>query len=129
MAAVDVVDEYVAGLPGDTRRLGHAEWGVTLRPESAGGHPLDLGLRIADELLRAQAFALPAQDGLDPWVFLRWNRQTRLVRIGCARSGDVWVHGDLPVHAVDERSVDRLLGLTVEGALAVRGYAAGLSGL
>jgi hypothetical protein len=128
MAAVDVVDEYVTALPGETRRLGHAEWGVTLRPESAGGHPLDVGLRIADELLRAQAFALPAQDGLDPWVFLRWNRQTRLVRIGCTRSGDIWVHGDLPVHAVDERSVDRLLGLTVEGALAVRGYAAELSG-
>ena len=121
---MDVVDEYVAGLPGETRRLGHAEWGVTLRAESGGGHPLDLGVRVSDELLRAQAFALPAQDGLDPWVFLRWNRQTRLVRIGCARSGDIWVHGDLPVHAVDERSVDRLLGLTVEGALAVRSYAA-----
>ncbi|HEX8075060.1 MAG TPA: YbjN domain-containing protein [Thermoleophilaceae bacterium] len=127
MAAVDVVDRYVAGLPGETRRLGHAEWGVTLPAESGGGHPLDLGVRVSDELLRAQAFALPARDGLDPWVFLRWNRQTRLVRVGCARSGDIWVHGDLPVRAVDERSVDRLLGLTVEGALAVRGYAAGLA--
>jgi hypothetical protein len=128
MAAVDVVDAYVTALPGETRRLGQAEWGVTLRAETAAGHPLDLGLRIADELLRVQAFALPTQDGLDPWVFLRWNRQTRLVRFGATRSGDIWVHGDLPVHAVDERSLDRLLGLTVEGALAVRGYAAELSG-
>jgi hypothetical protein len=124
MAAVDVIDRYVAALPGDTRRLAHAEWGITLRAESAGGHPLDMSVRVDDELVRAQAFALPAQDGLDPWVLLHWNRQTRLVRMACARSGDVWVHGDLPVAAVDERAVDRLLGLVVEGAVAVRGYAA-----
>ena len=127
MAAVDVVDGYVSALPGDTRRLGHAEWGITVRPESAGGHPLDVGLRIADELLRAQAFALPAQEGVDPWVLLQWNRQTRFVRMASTRSGDIWVHGDLPVGAVDEAALDRLLGLLVEGALAVRGYAAAVS--
>jgi hypothetical protein len=127
MAAVDLVDEYVAALPGETRRLAHAEWGVTLRPESAGGHPLDMSVRIDDGLLRAQAFALPAQEGVDPWVFLHWNRQTRLVRIACTRSGDIWIHGDLPVAGVDEQAVDRLLGLVVEGAIAVRSYAASAS--
>jgi hypothetical protein len=127
VAAVDLVDRYLAGLPGATRRLGHAEWGITLPPDSAAGHPLDMSVRIDDELLRAQAFALPAQDGLDPWVLLHWNRQTRLVRIACARSGDIWVHGDVPVAAVDERTVDRLLGLVVEGAIAVRTYAASAS--
>ena len=123
MAAVHVVDDYLAGLPGETRRLGHAEWGITLRPESAAGHPLDVGLRISDGLLRAQAFALPAQDGIDPWTLLHWNRQTRFVRMACARSGEIWVHGDLPVAAVDAQAVDRLLGLVVEGAIAVRSYA------
>jgi hypothetical protein len=134
VAAVDVVDEYVAGLPGATRRLGHAEWGLTLTAESvapplphAAAHPLDMSVRIDDELLRAQAFALPAQEGIDPWVLLRWNRQTRLVRIACTRSGDIWVHGDMPVAAVDERTVDRLLGLVVEGAIAVRSYAAAVT--
>jgi hypothetical protein len=127
MAAVDVVDEYVNALPGETRRLEYAEWGITLPPESAAGHPLDMGVRIADGLLRAQAFALPAQDGIDPWVLLNWNRQTRFVRMACARSGDIWVHGDLPVPAVDEQAVDRLLGLVVEGAIAVRSYAAAIS--
>ena len=125
MAAVDVIDEYVAALPGDARRLAHAEWGIRLRPESAGGNPLDMSVRVDDGLLRAQAFALPAQDGIDPWVLLHWNRQTRFVRMACARSGDIWVHGDLPIAAVDEQAVDRLLGLVVEGAIAVRGYAAG----
>lgn len=128
MAAVDVIDEYVASLPGETRRLAHAEWGIRLRPESAGGHPLDMSVRVDDGLLRAQAFALPAQEGIDPWVLLHWNRQTRFVRMACARSGDIWVHGDLPVAAVDVRAVDRLLGLLVEGAVAVRSYAATATG-
>ena len=126
MAAVDVVDDYVSSLPGETRRLGHAEWGITLAPEAAAGHPLDVGLRIADGLLRAQAFALPADELVDPWILLHWSRQTRLVRFACTRSRDVWVLGDTPVAALDERAVDRLLGLIAEGALAVRGYARAL---
>lgn len=124
MAAVDVVNEYVASLPGTTRKLGHAEWGITVAAESAAGYDLDVGIRIADGLLRAQAFALPSQPGLDPWQLLHWNRQTRFVRIACARSGDIWVHGDLPADAVNARAVDRLLGLVVEGAVIVRNYAA-----
>jgi hypothetical protein len=127
MAAVDVVDGYVTGLPGATRRLGHAEWGVTLRPESAAGYPLDLSVRLVDGILRAQAYALPAQDDVDPWLLLHWNRQTRYVRMACTRSGDIWVHGDMPATAVDEQAVDRLLGLVVEGAIAVRQYAAAVS--
>jgi hypothetical protein len=127
MAAVDVVDGYVAALPGDTRRLAHSEWGITLRPEAAGGYPLDMSVRVDDGLLRAQAFALPAQEGIDPWVLLHWNRQTRLVRMACTRTGDLWVHGDLPVAGLDEPAVDRLLGLVVEGAIAVRSYAASAS--
>jgi Putative bacterial sensory transduction regulator len=124
MAAVDVIDDYIASLPGETRRLAHAEWGIRLHAESAGGHPLDMSVRVDDGLVRAQAFALPAQDGIDPWLLLHWNRQTRLVRMACARSGDIWVHGELPVAGLDERAVDRLLGLVVEGAVAVRSYAA-----
>jgi hypothetical protein len=127
MAATDVVDAYISSLPGQTRRLAGTEWGLTLTPEAAGGWPIDMSVRIDDGMLRAQAYALPAQDGLDPWIFLRWNRQTRYVRMASTASGDIWVHGDLPVQCVDERGVDRLLGLTVEGVLAVRGYASAIS--
>ena len=35
-------------------------------------------------------------------------------------SREIWVHADLPVAAVDERAVDRLLGLVVEAVVAVR---------
>jgi hypothetical protein len=123
MAAADVVHEYVSALPGSTRRLAHAEWGVTVDAEAAAGWPLDIGLRIADGLLRAQAFVAGHDEMLDPWLFLAWNRQTRYVRFGCARNGDIWIHGDLPVEAVDARAVDRLLGLLAEGAAVARRYA------
>jgi hypothetical protein len=120
MAAVDVVDSYVAALDGETRRLGHAEWGITVSAEQARGWPLEIGLRVADGLFRVQAFALEASDELNPWNFLHWNRQTRHARFACTRSGDIWVHADLPVAGLDAESVDRLLGLVVEAALNAR---------
>jgi hypothetical protein len=125
MAAVDAVDTYVSGLPVlRARRLAHAEWGMTIPGETLGGDPLDVGLRIADGLLRAQAVALHGATVLDPWLLLWWNRQTRIVRFGCTRSHDIWVHADLPAPGVDERAVDRLLGLVAEAAVIVREHAA-----
>ena len=124
MAAVDVVDAYVSALPGESRRVAHAEWGVTVPAEAVGGEPHDVGLRIADGLLTAKAAALGASPDLDPWMLLWWNRQTRHVRFGCTRSREIWVHADLPAAGLDERGLDRLLGLVAEGAVAVRDYAA-----
>jgi hypothetical protein len=121
MSAVSVVDEYVSALPGETRRLGHGEWGISLPAEQGAGWPLDVGVRIADDLLRVQAFALGADDAINPWNFLHWNRGTRIVRFSCTREGDIWVQGDVPASAVDDRMVDRLLGLVVEGAVMARG--------
>ena len=122
MAAVDVVDAYLDRLNGEHRRVADGEWGLTVPADAAGGRPLDVGLRIADGMLRAQAPAAPFSESLDPWMLLWWNRQTRYVRFACTRSRVIWVHADLPVAAVDERALDRLLGLVVEGALAVRSY-------
>lgn len=127
MSAVEVVDAYLSGLPGPTRRLAHAEWGLSLEPEAAAGHPLDIGVRIAEELVRAQAFAVPGDPALDPWLFLHWNRQTRLARFASTRAGDVWVHADAAVAGLDARGVDRLLGLVVQGAVRAREYAAAVT--
>ena len=77
--------------------------------------------------MRVKAYALEAQADLDPWVFLQWNRQTRLVRMACTRSGDIWVLGDVAVGGLEEKDLDRLLGLVAEGVLAVRGYAKALT--
>ena len=120
MSAASVVDSYVGSLPGGTRRHGPGEWGITLPADQGGGWPLDVGVRVADELVRVQAFALAADDAINPWNFLHWNRGTRMVRFTCTRAGDIWVQGDVPVAAVDERMVDRLLGLVVEGAVLAR---------
>ena len=100
--------------------------GITIPGESVGGEPIEAGLRIADGLLRVKAIALHAAGDLDPWMLLWWNRQTRLVRFGCTRSQDIWVHADIPVSDSDERGVDRLLGLITEAVVAVRGHAAGV---
>lgn len=123
MAAADIVDSYVSALPGEARRLGHAEWGITVAPEQAGGWPLDVGLRIADGLLRIQAFALPTDPSIDFGQLLHWNRGTRMARFSCTASGDIWVQADVPVAGLDEAGVDRVLGLVAEGALAARAYA------
>jgi hypothetical protein len=120
MAAVDVIDAYVSSLPGGGRRLTHGEWGLTVDGEAAAGWPLDVGLRLDEGLLRAQAFALAADERINPWNFLHWNRGTRMIRFACTRAGDIWVHADLPATAVDESMLDRLLGLVVEGAVAAR---------
>jgi hypothetical protein len=121
VAAVDAIESYVSGLPAlRARRLAHGEWGITVPAAELDGRPLDVGLRLADGLLRAQAVALQGAGDLDPWLLLAWNRQTRLVRIGCTRSRDIWVHADVPAAGLDERGVDRLLGLIVEATLTVR---------
>ncbi len=122
MAAVDQIDEYLAGLPGQSRRLAHGEWGVTVEAAQAGGWPLNVGITLSEGLARAKAHALDSPEGIDPWMLLWWNRQTRMVRFGCTQEREVWVHADLPAAAVDAREIDRLLGLVVEGAIAVRDY-------
>lgn len=121
VAAVDEVDSYLASVSGlGARRLAHAEWGITVPGENVGGEPIEAGIRIADGLVRVQAIALHGAADFDPWMLLWWNRQTRLVRFGCTRSRDIWVHADIPVSDADERGVDRLLGLVTEAVVAVR---------
>ncbi len=121
MAAVDAVEDYLSAVPGlEARRLAHGEWGITVPGENVGGDPIEASLRIGDGLLRVQAIALHAASDLDPWMLLWWNRQTRVVRFGCTRSRDIWVHADIPVSDADERGLDRLLGLVTEAVVAVR---------
>jgi hypothetical protein len=122
MAAIDVIDAYLDALPGESRRLAEGEWGVTVGPQGAGGWPLEVGLRLADGLLTVRAHALSDSEGIDPWMLLWWNRSTRLVRFAGTREREVWVHGDLPAAAVREQELDRLLGLVVEGAVAIREF-------
>ena len=85
MAAVDVINDYIEALPGDTRRVAHGEWGVTLDEERGGGWPLDVGLRLADGLLAA-GVRLPYREGSTSEV-LQWNNARRAWRASRARAG------------------------------------------
>lgn len=120
MSATDVIDAYMQALPGPARRVASGEWGFTIPPENAAGRPLEVGLRLEKGLLTVRAHALSAPADVDPWTLLRWNRATRLARYAGTESKEVWVHGDLPASAVSERTLDRLLGLVVEAAVAIR---------
>jgi hypothetical protein len=110
--AMVAVGTYLEGV--GARRLADGEWGLTVPDE----HPLDIGIRVADGLVRIQAFAVPAADAPADEDSLHWNRSTRVVRFARTRSGDLWVQAELFVEAAD--TLDRVLGLVVEAARAAR---------
>ena len=111
-----MVDTYLAGLEGETRRVAPGEWGVTV---AAAGWPLHVGVAIRDGLLRAQAEVIgPGQ--LAPDALLHWNRGLPLVRFTQTGAGAVWVEGDLPLAAVNPEQLDRFLGLLVRVATEAR---------
>lgn len=111
-----VVDAYISGLEGETRRVAFAEWGLTV---DAAGWPLHVGVALRDGMLRAQAHVVgPGQ--IDPHDLLRWNRQVPFVRFGHTRDGEVWIQGDLPLAAVGAAELDRFLGLIVLTATQAR---------
>jgi hypothetical protein len=114
-----VVDQFVASLDGETRRVAEREWGITV---DAAGWPLHVGLALRDGLLRAQA-AVASAGALDPSDLLRWNRQVPLVRFSHTRAGETWIQGELPLAAVSAAELDRFLGLLVLAATQARGFA------
>jgi hypothetical protein len=113
--AIDAVERYLNGV--GARRLADGEWGLTIADE----HPLDIGIRVVDGLLRIQAFALRAADAPADEDVLHWNRGARVVRFARTRSGDLWVQADLFLDAA--ASLDRVLGLVVEAARSARAVA------
>lgn len=124
---IDAVDRYLAGV--GARRLARGEWGLTVGGSpgeaAAGGadeHPLDIGIRVVDGLVRIQAFAVPAADAPASGDVLHWNRSTRIVRFSRTRDGDVWVQADLVLEGAAAQ-MDAVLGLVVEAARSARAAA------
>jgi hypothetical protein len=118
------VDDFIAALEGQTRRLAEDEWGLSLE---AAGWPLHVGVALRDGLLRAQAHVL-GPERIDPHVLLHWNRGLRLVRFSHTESGEVWVEGELPPAAVSPAELDRFLGVLVRVATQAREAASGSGG-
>src|SRR4051794_8833597 len=115
VVAIDAVSRYLDGV--GARRLADGEWGLTIADE----HPLDIGIRVADGLVRVQAFAVPAADAPSDSDVLHWNRSTRVVRFARTRSGDLWVQAEGFLSAASE--LDRVLGLVVEPSRSARAVA------
>ncbi len=109
------VGRYLEGV--GARRLADGEWGLTVADE----HPLDIGIRVVDGMVRMQAFAVPGADAPADADVLHWNRSTRLVRFSRTRSGDLWVQADVFLTAAE--SLDAALGLVVEAARSARAVA------
>jgi hypothetical protein len=116
-SVADAVNAYLQGAAVRFRTVADGEWGIVL--DDVGGAPLEVGLRLADGLLRAQAWAAPA-GRLDPHLLLHRNRLSVIVRYAESLAGDVHVHAELPAAAVDGEQLDRMLGLLVEAAAVVR---------
>lgn len=104
-----IVEQFIDGLDGETRRLAFAEWGITV---DAAGWPLHVGIAIRDGLFRAQAHVIEA-GRIDPHDLLRWNRQVPFVSFAHTRDGEVWIQGELPLSAIDPPQLDAFLGLLV----------------
>ncbi len=119
-AAATAVDRYLGSLEIGVRRLAPGEWGLCLPPGVAGCRELEMSVRIEDGLLAIRAFAAAASEQLPAPLLLHLNRQTRLARIGCSLSGEVWVHAEIPVDQLQTSTLDRLLGHVVEAAAAIR---------
>src|SRR3954454_16832076 len=111
---IDAVSRYLESI--GARSLADGEWGLTIPDE----HPLDIGIRVADGLVRVQAFAVPAADAPPDEDTLHWNRSTRVVRFARTRSGDLWVQADVFLDAASGSTLDAVLGLVVEAARSAR---------
>ena len=112
---IDSVSRYLESI--GARSLADGEWGLTVPDE----HPLDIGIRVADGLVRIQAFAVPAVDAPADEDVLHWNRGTRVVRFARTRSGDLWVQADVFLDGAG--SLDAVLGLVVEASRSARAAA------
>jgi putative sensory transduction regulator len=114
---IDAVSHYLESI--GARSLADGEWGLTVPDE----HPLDIGIRVADGLVRIQAFAVPAADAPADEDALHWNRGTRVVRFARTRSGDLWVQADVLAAGADPDALDAVLGLVVEASRSARAAA------
>jgi hypothetical protein len=115
-----VIDAYLSEVEASTRRVAPGEWGLSA--EDVGGWPLHVGLRLHQDLLRAQAEVVGAggMGSVDEHELLFRNRSLAIVRYAHTGAGAVWVVGDLPAAAVTPAELDRLLGLLVSAAADLR---------
>jgi hypothetical protein len=118
MADAAHITRYMSSLETQVREVAPGEWGLVL---DAAGYPLEVGVSIRGELVRAQAAVLPS-GVIDPHQLLYWNRQAPFVCFAENMAGEVFVCGELPVAALDHETLDRFLGLLLASAVRAREF-------
>lgn len=115
ISAVVTASLQASGAP--WRAVAPGEWGVVV--DDVGGHPLEVGVRVRDGLVAAQAWVAPP-GAVDPHLLLHRNRLGTLARYAHASAGDVHVHAEAFADGLTAAQLDRLLGAVVEAAEAAR---------
>jgi hypothetical protein len=118
-SAAEQVDQFLASLDADVRRVATGEWGLVL---DSAGYRLDVGIAIRAQMVRVQAAVLPP-GVIDPHQLLYWNRQAPFVSFAENRAGEVFVCGELPLESLNPETLDRLLGLLLASATRAREFA------
>jgi hypothetical protein len=97
--------------------VANGEWGVAI--DDVGGRPLEVGVRLRDGLVAAQAWVAPP-GVLDPHLLLHRNRVGVLARYAHSSAGDVHVHAEVLARGLQVSDLDRVLGAVVEAAEVAR---------
>ncbi len=118
MADLTAIRAFMESLETEVREVAPGEWGLVL---DAAGYPLEVGVAVRGELLRAQAAVLPPGT-IDPHQLLYWNRQAPFVCFAENQAGEVFVCGEVPIGALDHELLDRFLGLLLASAVRAREF-------
>jgi hypothetical protein len=116
LTLAEMIETYLGNTVNDWRRLTSGQWGITV---DAAGWPLHVGIALRDGLLRIQA-QVAASGQIPAETLLWWNRKLVLVKFSTTQDGEPWLQLDLTPSVVDERQLDRMLGLFVLTATQAR---------
>ncbi|HEY1330293.1 MAG TPA: YbjN domain-containing protein [Actinomycetota bacterium] len=96
--------------------LGSTERAWDVMVPSYWKESIALSLEVRDRTLRAEAFFMRGPDedeGPAYQLLLQRNQTSRAWRFSASEAGDVWLVADVPLEAVDDEGLDRLLGEVV----------------
>ena len=116
LTLAEMIETYLGNTVNDWRRLTSGQWGITV---DAAGWPLHVGIALRDGLLRIQS-QVATSGQIPAETLLWWNRKLVLVKFSTTQDGEPWLQLDLTPSAVDERQLDRMLGLFVLTATQAR---------
>lgn len=95
-------------------RTAPATWALSIPGEAK--HQIAVLIALGEQTLRAESFFMrrPLENEAAFYaLLLRWNRRATPARFAIDDLGDVYIAAEIPVSAVSETELDRLLGAVV----------------